>query len=61
MKPHYITSRAELRQILSAVKLGSLSVDDAFASIDLTTRLQALALAEWIEKKAAEIREANKS
>lgn len=53
---HQITSKAQLRQILSAVKLGSMSVDAAFEKIDLTMRLQRGAVGDWLQKMADDLR-----
>ena len=60
MKPHYITSKAELRQILSDVGYGRLSQQEAFESIDLTISQANLAFADWVEKFVKDIRDSNK-
>lgn len=56
MKAHYITSKAELRSILGKISSGELSAQVAYESIDLTMTQNALALADWIEEKAKQIR-----
>lgn len=58
-QPHYITSRAELRRILEGVHSGEISINDAYGSIDLTIRCSNLAMADWLERSAKDIRTAN--
>lgn len=60
MTPHRITSRAEMHMILAKVKSGDITPEDAFASIDLTLRFSYADVADWLDKKAAELREATK-
>lgn len=59
MTPRRITSKAELRGILEKVGSQEISVEDAFQTFDLTIRANAVSVAEWMEKKARDIRAAN--
>ncbi len=54
---HRITSRAEMTKILEDVYLNKMSVKEAFDIIDLTIRCVHSDTADWLQKKADQLRE----
>lgn len=55
-----IVSRSQIVSLLEDVKLGKVSVEEAEKRITISLKCCSLDLAEWIESKAKDIRDANR-